>query len=139
MTYPPFAILLNLAAAPRDALKAGGVRSSRVNRSSLTLATLRDLFSKPEEPFEQRFRTWRATGDVHVDGHHRVDALEGRVAVPEFAPGRRAVAHGDDPFRLGHLLVEAAKAGGHLMGDGARDDHDVCLPRARAEDLHAET
>jgi len=46
--YPPFMILINLSAPPRDTLRAGGVRSSRMNRSSLTLSALHDLFAKPQ-------------------------------------------------------------------------------------------
>lgn len=45
-----------------------------------------------------------------------------------------ARAHGDDPARLGHLVVDLAQGGGHLVGQGARDDHDVRLPRRGAED-----
>src|SRR5437879_10057113 len=106
MTYPP---LLNLSAAPRDTLRADRVRSSRLSRSSLTLATLDDLFAKAEQPFDERLRPRRAARDIHVDGYDGVDALERGVAVPKLAARGRAVPHSDDPLRLGHLLVEPAQ------------------------------
>src|SRR5438552_3801518 len=145
MAYPPLAILLNLSATPRDTLMADGVSSSRVrgpwarsDRSSLTLTTLGDLLAEPEKAFEERFGARRAARHIHIDRHDRVDTLERRVAVPELAARRRAVAHGDDPLRLGHLLVQPTEPGRHLVGHGSRDDHDVGLPRARAEDFHTE-
>src|SRR3989475_3966484 len=138
MAYPPLAIFLNLSAPPRDTLKADGVSSSRMNRPSLTLTTLGDLRAEPEEPFEERLGGRGAARHIHIDRHDRVDALERRAAVPELAARRRAVAHGDDPLRLGHLLVQPTEPGRHLVGHGSRDDHDVGLPRARPKDLHTE-
>src|SRR5256885_8986575 len=134
MTYPP---LLNLSAAPRDTLRADRVRSSRLSRSSLTLATLDDLFAKAEQPFDERLRPGRAARDIYVDGYDGVDALQRGVAVPKLAARGRAVAHGDDPLRLGHLLVETAQARRHFVGDRPRPRHHAGPPRARAEDLHA--
>lgn len=45
-----------------------------------------------------------------------------------------AAAHGDDPSRVGHLVVDLAQGGGHLVGEGAGDNHDVGLAGGRAED-----
>src|SRR2546423_12910865 len=135
MTYPP---LLNLSAAPRDTLRADRVRSSRLSRSSLTLATLDDLFAKAEQPFDDRLRPRRAARDIYVDWYDGVATLERGVAVPNLAARGRAVAHSDDPLRLGHLLVETAEARRHFVGDRPCHDHHVGLPRARAENLHAE-
>lgn len=36
--------------------------------------------------------------------------------------------------RLRHLIVHLPQRGCHLVRERARDDHDVALPRARAED-----
>src|ERR1700682_5754625 len=116
---------------------------SSLGRSSASVvassAAPRDLFAKTEHAFGQRLGARRASWHVHVDGHDRVYALEGRVAVPELAAARGAVAHRDHPLRLGHLLVQATKTRRHLVGHGARDDHHVRLTRARAEDLGPET
>src|SRR5688500_15304647 len=76
---------------------------------SVALATLGDLFAEPEDPRGERFWTRRAARHVDIHGNDRVDALQGRVRVPELAAARCAVPHRDDPLRLGHLLVEPAQ------------------------------
>ena len=80
----------------------------------------------------------RAAGNVDVDGDVAVDALEDVVALLERAAGDGAGAHGDDVLGLGHLVVEADDLRGHLLGDGAGDDHEVGLARGGAEDFGAE-
>lgn len=45
-----------------------------------------------------------------------------------------AAAHGDDPSGLGHLVVDLAQGGSHLVGEGAGDDHDVGLTGGGTED-----
>ena len=44
-----------------------------------------------------------------------------------------AAAHADHPARVGHLVVDLAEGGSHLVGQGAGDDHDVGLARRGAE------
>lgn len=46
----------------------------------------------------------------------------------------RAAAHTDHPPGFGHLIVDLAEGGGHLVGERAGDDHDVGLARGGAED-----
>ena len=77
----------------------------------------------------------RAPGHVHVHRHDRVHARDESVVV-EHAPRRGAHAHRDDPLGLGHLVVDLAQHRPHLLRDPARDDHQVGLPRRRAEHLH---
>jgi hypothetical protein len=45
-----------------------------------------------------------------------------------------ARSHRDDPARIGHLIVDPAEGGGHLVGEGARDDDHVSLARGGSED-----
>src|SRR5260221_5402054 len=80
---------------------------------------LEDLFAQAEDTFGQRFGAGRTAWDVDVDRNDRVDTLERRVAVPELATRARAVAHRDHPLGLGHLLVQPAEPGSHLVGHGA--------------------
>ena len=91
-----------------------------------------DLILDLEEPLEERLRARRAAGDVDVDGDDLVDPLAHRVRVAEEAAAVGAAPHRDDVAGLGHLLVETAHAEGHLVREGARDDHEVALARARA-------
>ncbi len=72
-----------------------------------------------------------------VDRDQTIDTLRHRVRVVRSAAGR-ARAHGDDPFRIGHLVPQPADDRGHLLGDRARHDHQVRLPRRSPEDLRAE-
>ena len=50
----------------------------------------------------------------------------------------RAGAHGNDPARLGHLVIDPAQRRRHLVAQCAGNDHDVRLAWAGAEN-HAET
>jgi hypothetical protein len=80
-------------------------------------------------------------GHVDIDRKQLVDALDHRVLAgkDEGPAGDGAVAHGDDPLGLGHLVVEGLDRRGHLLVDRAGDDHDVGLARRGTEDLGAET
>src|SRR5262245_875036 len=93
---------------------------------SVPLGPDRDLFLELHEPVDHRLRTGRAAWNVDVDGNDRVDPLHGGVVVVE--PARaRADAKGDDPLRLGHLLVDAFEHGRHLVRDRADDEQHVGL------------
>src|SRR5258706_1630962 len=113
-------------------------RVGRVSASVLRSGASDDLFAKSQDSFGERLGTRRAPWHVHIDRDHGVDALQRRIAVPELAAARGAVPHRDDPLGLGHLLVQATEARGHLVGHRPRDDHHVRLTGARAEDLRAE-
>src|SRR5438552_18742958 len=65
-----------------------------------------DLLLELHDSVDQRFGARRAPGNVHVHRDHRVHALDDRVVV-EDSPARGAGAHGDHPFRLGHLVVDS--------------------------------
>ncbi len=96
-----------------------------------------DLLVQTDDALEQRLRPRRAAGDVDVHRDDLVDALEDRVVV-EHPAGARARAHGDDPLRLEHLVVDLADRRRHLVRHATRDDEQVRLARRRAEALHAE-
>src|SRR5262249_31873109 len=115
--------------------------SSRIATSSVPLRLAGDLVLQLHEAVDHRLGAGRTAGNVDVDGDDRVDALHGGVVVVE-AAGARAHAEGDDPLRLGHLVVDALEDGRHLVADRAHDEEDVGLPRReprkpRAEALHA--
>ena len=42
--------------------------------------------------------------------------------------------HADNPLGVRHLIITLPQRGRHLVRDGPRDNHDVRLPRRRAED-----
>lgn len=46
----------------------------------------------------------------------------------------RTAAHGDDPARIRHLVVDLSQRRRHLVRQRAGYDHDVRLPRRGAED-----
>src|SRR4051812_7382469 len=90
-----------------------------------------------DDPVHQRLGTGRAAGDVDVDGHELVGALDDRVVV-EHAGAGRADAHGDHPLGLEHLVVDAADDRRHLDRDAAGQDDHVRLARGGAEHLGPE-
>ncbi len=98
---------------------------------------LLDLALQLQQPLEERLGARRAAGDVDVDRHDLVDAVDDVVAVVERAAAGGAGAHADDPLGLRHLVVEALEHRRHLLVDGAGDDHEVALARRGAEHLHA--
>ena len=107
-------------------------------RSAPVSCLLVDFLLQHHEGVDQRLGPRRAAGDVDVHRDVTVDALEHVVALLERAAGDGAGAHGDDVFRLGHLVVEADDLRRHFLGDGAGDDHQVRLARRGPEDLRAE-
>src|ERR1035441_3377253 len=78
------------------------------------------------EGVDQLLRARRAAGDVDIDGDYLVDWDQGVVV--EDAGGGGAGTHRDSPLGFGHLLVEVADDGGHLLGDAPGNDHEVALP-----------
>ncbi len=93
-----------------------------------------DLLLELEHPVEERLGRWRTPRDVDVDGHDAVAAAHDRVRVVVVAAAVRARPHGHDPARPGHLVVDLAQDGRHLVCERPGDDHDVRLAGRRAED-----
>lgn len=85
------------------------------------------LALKLEDAVHQSLTGRRAAGDVDVDGDDTVAATDDTVGVVVVATTVGAGAHGDDPSGLGHLIVDLAQGGGHLVGEGAGDNHDIGL------------
>ncbi|RUP45538.1 hypothetical protein BC936DRAFT_148044 [Jimgerdemannia flammicorona] len=77
---------------------------------------------------------WRAPWHIDVDRNNAITAADNRVGVVVVAAAVRARAHGNDPAGLWHLVVNLAERWGHLVGEGAGDDHDVGLAWGGAED-----
>mmetsp|Transcript_19324 Transcript_19324/g.76950 ORF Transcript_19324/g.76950 Transcript_19324/m.76950 type:complete len:263 (-) Transcript_19324:36-824(-) len=96
-----------------------------------------DLFLELEQAVEERLGRRRAARDVDVDRDDAVDAAHDGVRVVVVSAAVGAAAHREHEARLGHLVVDLAERGRHLVGERAGDDHDVGLPRRRAEH-HAE-
>ena len=86
-----------------------------------------------ENTVHQRLTGRRATGNVDIDGHDAVAASDDAVAVVVVAATVGAAAHGDDPSGIGHLIVDLAEGGGHLVGEGTGNDHDIGLSGGGSE------
>jgi hypothetical protein len=78
-----------------------------------------------EESFEEGFWSWRAAGNVDIDGKNFVHAFDDRVAELEEAAAIGAGPHGDDIAGLRHLVEETTNAQGHLVSEGAGDHDEV--------------
>jgi hypothetical protein len=75
----------------------------------------------------------RTAGNIDIDGHDSVATADDAVAVVVVAATVGAATHADDPSGLGHLIVDLAQGRGHLVGEGAGDDHDIGLTRRGTE------
>src|SRR5205807_3854070 len=100
--------------------------SSRIGTRSVPLHLRGDLVLELHEPVDHRLGARRAARDVDVDRNDRIDAHDGGVVVVE-AAGARAHAEGDDPLRLGHLVIDTLEDGRHLVADRTDDEEDVGL------------
>lgn len=86
-----------------------------------------------EDAVHEGFAGGGASGDVDVDGDNAVAAPDDAVAVVVVAAAVGTTAHGNDPSRFGHLIVDLAQRGSHLVGEGAGDNHDVGLTGGGSE------
>ena len=91
------------------------------------------LALKLEDAVHEGLAGRRAAGDVDVDGDNAIAAADDAVTVMIVAAAVGAAAHADDPAWLGHLIIDLAQGGGHLVGQGTGDDHDVGLTRGCTE------
>jgi hypothetical protein len=96
------------------------------------------LLLQLEDTEHERLGGGRAAGNVDIHRHDAVASSDDAVAVVVVAATVGAATHGDDPSGLGHLIVDLAEGGRHLVGEGAGDNHDVGLARRGTEnDSHA--
>src|SRR5712691_5398644 len=100
--------------------------------------TVLDQLLEVQERVDEGFRARRTTRDVDVDRHDPIDALDRRVAPLVATAGAGAVAEGDAPLWLGHLVPQPDERTGHLRRAGAGDDQDVGLARTGPEGEPAE-
>lgn len=96
-----------------------------------------DLALETHQPFEEGFWARGASRDIHIDGDEVIDPLEHGVGAVHPTAGGTS-AHGDAPFRFGHLVPDAFDGECHLVGDRSSDDHDVGLARGEAHDFGSE-
>ena len=100
-------------------------------------AAVLDELLELHHPVDEALGTGRAAGDVDVDRHDPVDALDRRVAPLVAAAGAGAVAERHAPLGLGHLLPQTDERAGHLGRQRAGHDEHVGLARAGPEREHA--
>lgn len=99
---------------------------SRNPRMSHLLLQLKDAIHK-------RLTRRRATRHINIDRHNSITAPHYTVRVMIITTTVRTRAHGDDPTRLRHLIVDLTQGWCHLVGQGAGYDHDVGLTRRGTE------
>src|ERR1700693_939625 len=97
-----------------------------------------DLFLQLQNRVQERFRAGGTPWNVYIHWNNLIATLHDGVIV-EDATGGGARAHGDYPFGLGHLVVEAPNDGGHFLREATGDDHEIGLTRGGAENFRAES
>jgi hypothetical protein len=116
--------------------RAGGNGRELDGSLAATHAFAVDFFLQLDNAPDQLFGARRAAGHINIDGHDAINALHNRVIV-ENAAATGARAHRNDPFRLGHLVVNLAQDGRHLLRNAACDDHHIGLARAGTKHFRA--
>jgi hypothetical protein len=91
------------------------------------------LLLQLEDAVHERLSGGRASRDVDVDGHNPVASSCDRVAVVVVASSVRAATHGDDPSRVGHLVVNLSQRWSHLVCEGSSNDHNIGLTGGSTE------
>ena len=72
------------------------------------------LLLKLDYGVQDCLRGWRTSGNIDINGNDFVDALHHVIgAIKSSASGARA--HRDDPFRLGHLIINLFENRPHLV------------------------
>src|SRR5262245_19885416 len=120
-----------------DVELGGWIRLHLLTERFIGRAFAFDFLLQHEDAVEQTLWPWRTAGDVDVDRDDAVDALHDGVVV-EHAAARRARAHRDAPFRLGHLLPDTTQHRRELERHSARADEEVGLARRERLAFHAE-
>ena len=81
----------------------------------------------------ERFGSGRATGNIDIHRNDPITASRDRVTVVIVSAAVGTAAHGDDPSRVRHLIVDLPQSRSHFVREGAGHNHDVRLPGRRAE------
>jgi hypothetical protein len=85
------------------------------------------LALKLEDAVHEGLTRWGAAGNIYIDRDDPVATADDAVAVVVVASAVGAAAHTDDPAWLRHLIVDLSQSGGHLVGEGSGDNHNVRL------------
>src|SRR5271167_1627437 len=78
-------------------------------KSPLDSRSTANFFLEQQDSVEQRFRGWRAPGDIDVNRHNPVASAHHGVGVVIVAAPIGARTHRDDVARLRHLVVDPAQ------------------------------
>lgn len=97
-----------------------------------------DFTLKLHEPVEHRLRSWRASGDIHIDREDFIHSIHHAVGFLERTAADCATAACDDVFGLCKLVVEAHEGRCHLVHDGALNHYVVSLAGGVAGNLETE-
>jgi hypothetical protein len=96
------------------------------------------LLLQLENTKHQRLSRRRTAWNINVDGNNTITSSSNRVGIMIIATSIGARAHGNNPARVRHLIVDLTESGGHFVGEGAGDNHYVGLTGRGAEnDAHA--
>lgn len=96
------------------------------------------LLLKLKDAKHERLSSRRTSRNIDIDWNNPITTTRDAVAVMVVATSVGARSHRNDPSGVGHLVVDLSQRGGHLVGQRARDNHDVGLAGRGAEnDAHS--
>lgn len=70
---------------------------------------------------------------VDINRNNPVTSSDNRVTVVIVATTIGTTSHTDNPARVRHLIIDLAQSGGHLVGQGTSDNHNIGLTRGSTE------
>jgi hypothetical protein len=91
------------------------------------------LLLQLEDAVHQRLRGRRASRNINIHGNDAVAPSGHTVAVVVVSTAVGAAAHGDNPSRLRHLIVDLSQGRSHLVRKSTGNNHDIGLTRRGTE------
>ena len=73
------------------------------------------------------------SGNIDIHRHNTIATTDYRVAVVVVATAVGATTHADNPPRIGHLIVNLTKSGGHFVRQSTGHNHHIGLTGGSTE------
>lgn len=80
-----------------------------------------------EDAKKKSFGRGGAAWNKNIDGYDLIAAFYDSIRIVIIAPSVSAATHGQDPLRVGRLVIEPPQGGGHLISYGSCNYNKVRL------------
>jgi hypothetical protein len=97
-----------------------------------------DFFLQLDQSIQQCFGSGRASRNIDIHRHNAVASPDNGIRIMIIATTVGARAHGENPTRFWHLIIDFSQSRSHLVGQRACNNHYIRLPR-RGSKYHTES